>query len=201
VPVDRERLPGHDARPRVETRDLYDGKTYHDVQWRLPSGTRVESHGEPAEAHMRQLDPIHQGDRDPTPETFARVVSEALALPGTPGGYHFTMMRTWDALHAARRRDLRAFGWIEALCWADITLLEQGPERVFPDDRWADLKDRGGYPVAPAINTLSALYQREGFLAAAVDVEHRFAALSGAPRLRGDEAIARQQALLEEDGR
>ena len=59
---------------------------------------------------------------------------------------------------------------------------------------------RSVLPVVPAFHQLSSLYQREGFLAAAVNIEKRCATL-GASRPVGEEAIARQAALLEEDGR
>jgi hypothetical protein len=78
--------------------------------------------------------------------------------------------------------------------------MEQGPKLVFAEDHWSDLEERGGYPVVPSFDQLSSLYRREGFLAAAVEIEKRCAAL-GATRPGGEEAIARQAALLEEDGR
>ena len=108
------------------------------------------------------------------------------------------MLQAWEALYAARRRDGRVFDWIESLCLADIELMEQGPELVFAEDHWNNLDQ--GYPIFPAFQRLSSLYQREGYLADAVEIEKRCAAL-GAARPVGEEAIERQKALLEEDGR
>src|SRR5207253_81354 len=122
--------------------------------------------------------------------TIVKSVSEMLALPGTRSDYHFGMLSAWSTLYGARRRDHRVFGWIEALCVADISLLEQGPQLVFAEDHWSD-QERGGYPIVPAFHQLSSLYQREGFLAAAVEIEKRFAAL-GASRPVGEAAFARQ---------
>lgn len=197
VPIDRSKLQGLDAQPQVERKPLYDGRTYLHVEWRTPAGRELSNEsGSPAVLHQRKL----EMDGELAPRTMAKAISEVLALPGTRGDYHFGMLSAWGALYNGRRRDPRAFGWIEALCLADISLMEQGPELVFADDRWSDLEERGGYPIVPAFHQLSSLYQREGFLAAAVEIEKRCAAL-GASRPVGEEAIARQAALLEEDGR
>lgn len=197
VPIERGKLRGLEAHPRVERMQGFDGRTYQRVEWLTPSGAELsEESGSPAALHQRKL----EFDRELAPRTIAKAISEMLALPGTRSDYHFGMLSAWGALHGAHRRDPRAFGWIEALCLVDISLMEQGPELVFAEDHWSDLEDRGGYPVVPAFHQLSSLYQREGFLAAAVDIEKRCAAL-GASRPVGEEAIARQAALLEEDGR
>ncbi|HVP01422.1 MAG TPA: hypothetical protein VMT10_02535 [Solirubrobacteraceae bacterium] len=196
VPIDRGKLRGLDARPHAEERSLYDDRTYLHVEWLTPTGTELSNEsGSPAALHQRKL----ETDRELAPRTVAKSISEMLALPGTRSDYHFGMLSAWGSLHGARQRDPRAFGWIEALCLADISLMEQGPELVFAEDHWRD-QERSGYPIVPAFHQLSSLYQREGFLAAAVEVEKRCAAL-GASRPVGDEAIARQAALLEEDGR
>lgn len=197
VPIDRSKLPGRDARPRVEQREFYDGRPYQSVEWLAPDGAELsDESGSPAVLHQRKL----ETDRELAPRTIAKSISEMLALPGTRGDYHFGMLSAWGALYGARRRDHRAFGWIEALCLADISLMEQGPELVFAEDHWSDLEERGGYPIVPAFHQLSSLYQREGFLAAAVEIEKRCASL-GTSRPIGEEAIARQAALVEEDGR
>jgi hypothetical protein len=195
VPVDRSKLRGLDARPRFERRELYEGRFYDSVEWLTPQGHKFdEESGSPAVLHQRRLD-----SDDLAPRTIAKAISEMLELPGTRSEYHFGMLSAWGALYSARRRDLRAFGWIEHLCIADISLMEQGPELVFAEEHWSDQEDRG-YPIVPAFDQLSSLYQHEGFLAAAVAIEKRCAAL-GASRAVGDGAIARQAVLLEEDGR
>lgn len=197
VQIERGKLRGLDARPRVERMQGFDGRTYDRVEWLTPAGTGLsEESGSPAALHKRKL----EFDPEAAPRAIAKAISEMLALPGTRSDYHFGMLSAWSALHGARRHDPRAFGWIEALCLADISLMEQGPELVFAEDHWSDLEERGGYPVVPAFHQLSSLYQREGFLTAAVDIEKRCAAL-GASRPVGEEAIARYAALLEEDGR
>ena len=197
VPIDRAKLNGRDAQPRVERRPLYDERTYLHVEWLTPDGRELSNDsGSPAVLHQRKL----ETDRELAPRTIAKSISEMLALPGTRSDYHFGMLSAWGALYNGRRRDPRAFGWIEALCLADISLMEQGPDLVFAEEHWSDLEERGGYPIVPAFHQLSSLYQREGFLAAAVGIEERCAKL-GASRPVGEEAMARQAALLEEDGR
>ena len=195
VPIDRASLRGLDAQPRVEQVEGFDDRTYERVEWLTPAGKELSGEsGSPATLHQRKLDT----DRELAPRTVAKAVSEMLALPGTRSDYHFGMMSAWGALYGARRRDPRAFGWIETLCLADIGLMEQGPGLVFAEDHW---NDRGfDYPIFPAFQQLASLYQREGFLAAAVEIERRCAAL-GPGRPAGEDAIARQAALLEEDGR
>ncbi len=197
MPIDQRKLRGLDAAPRVERMEGFEGRRYDHVEWLKPSGKRLsEESGSPAAVHQRKLE-LHGGT---APSTIAKAISEVLTLPGTRSDYHFAMLAAWGALYSARRHDPRAFRWIEALCLADISLMEQGPELVFAEDHWGDQEKRDGYPVLPAIHQLSGLYQREGFLAAAVDLEKRAARL-GASRPVGEDAIARQTALLEEDGR
>lgn len=196
VPIDPSKLGGRDARPRVEWREFYDGRPYQSVEWLAPGGAELSAEsGSPAALHQRKL----ESDRELAPRTIAKSISEMLVLPGTRSDYHFGMLSAWDQLYGARRRDARVFAWIERLCLADISLMEQGPKLVFAEDHWND-QERGGYPIVPAFHQLSGLYQREGFLAAAVEIEKRCASL-GTSRPIGEEAIARQAALLEEDGR
>ena len=197
VSIDRSSLYGLDAIPRAERRPLFDGGTYLSVDWLDPQGEPIaEESGSPAVLHQRKL----ESDRELAPRTIAKAVSEMLALPGSRQDYHFGMSSAIGALHNARRSDARAFGWIEALTLADISLMEQGPELVFAEDHWGDPLERDGSLFVPSFHQLSGLYQREGFLAAAVELERRCAALGGG-RPMGEEAIARQAALLEEDGR
>ncbi len=194
--IERSKLHGCDARPRVEQKKSYDGHPYQSVDWLPPNGAALSTEsGSPALLHQRKL----ETNRELAPRTIAKSISESLALPGTRSDYHFGMTSAWGALYGARRHDHRAFSWIEALCLADICLMEQGPELVFAEDHWSDLEEHGGYPV-PSFHQLSSLYQHEGFLAAAVEIQTRCAALS-ANRPVGKDAIARQAALLEEDGR
>lgn len=196
VPINRSKLQGLDAQPRVERRPLYEERSYLHVDWLTPAGRELSNEsGSPAALHQRAL-----ASDELAPRTIAKSISEVLALPGTRSDYHFGMLSAWGALYSSRRRDPRAFGWIEALCLADISLMEQGPEAVFAEHHWSGLEGRGGYPVVPAFEQLSRLYQREGFLAAAVEIEKRCAKL-GPTRPVGEDAIARQAALLEEDGR
>lgn len=197
VPIDAAKLSGVGAEPRVERIEGFEGRVYDRVTWLAPSrATSTEESGSPASLRKRKL----ATDSGLTPGVIANTVSEMLALPGTASDYHFGMLAAWGGLYGGRRRDPRAFGWIETLCLADISLMEQGPELVFAEDHWSGLREQGGYPIFPAFQQLSSLYQREGFLAAAVEIEKRCAAL-GTSRPVGENAIARQASLLDEDGR
>jgi len=194
VPIDRSSLLGIDSRPTVERLAGLSGDSYEHVTWSDERGELPEEGSSPASQHERHF----ESDSDLAPRTIAKRVSEMLTLPGSRSDYHFGMLQAWEALYAARRRDGRVFDWIESLCLADIELMEQGPELVFAEDHWNNLDQ--GYPIFPAFQRLSSLYQREGYLADAVEIEKRCAAL-GAARPVGEEAIERQKALLEEDGR
>lgn len=194
VPIDRSSLPGIDSRPTVERIEGLGGESYQRVTWSDKRGELAGEGSSPANQHERHF----SNDRELAPRTVARRVSEMLALPGSRSDYHFGMLNAWEALYAARRQDVRVFGWIEALCLADIELMEQGPELVFAENHWNNLDQ--GYPIFPAFQRLSSLYQREGYLTDAVEIERRCAAL-GSARPVGEEAIERQKALLEEDGR
>lgn len=189
--IRRSELPGVDARPLAEERALSDGRPYRQVEWLTPGGSKLSSEpGSPAQLYQRRL----EADRDLAPHKIVKTVSEVLALPGTRSDYQYGMVWAWQALDSARRRDSRAFGWIEALCLADVSLMEQGPERVFAGDEL-----RYGYQSRLAFAELAGLYQREGFLDAAAGIEMREAALNGTPAY--GTAIAGRAALLEEDGR
>jgi hypothetical protein len=199
VAVEPSRLRGFDAHPEVRKLSSSEDCGYELVEWFDLSGRKISSEsGSPAVLHQRR----HLPDRAQPgqPRTIAKTISEMLALPGTRSDYHFGMLSSWESLYASRRRDHRAFGWIESLCLADIALMEQGPELVFAENHWRTAEGGPGYPVFPAFHELSSLYQHEGFIAAAVEIEKRCASL-GAVRPIGESTIARQTALLEEDGR
>ncbi len=196
IPLDRARLRGTDATPHVEEIQLLDERTFERVKWLTRDGREVsEESGSPAAVHLRTV----YSEDDRAPRTIAERISQALALPGIRSEYHFGIMQACEMLGSARRRDPRSFGWIEQLCLADIRLIEQGAQLVFSESHWTD-SEQGGYPIAPSFGRLSSQYQHEGYLAAAVEIEKRCAAL-GVARPVGEEAIARQAALLEEDGR
>ena len=195
VPVDVSRLCGARAWADVERGPDFQGRPRLSVEWRLGTrGARFGGSGSPAHQHEEAL----ASEEDLAPRDVARRVSEALAMPGTRSDYHFTMMAGWERLYSARQEEPSALRWVEALCLADVLLIELGPELVFPEHHWLQHEDT--YPVFPAFERLSSLYQREGFLSPAVEIEYRCAAL-GSPRAAGDDALARRTALLEEDGR
>jgi hypothetical protein len=195
VPVVRDKLPGAQARPKV-IRDDLDGGKYSYVEWSLPSGQRFsDSSGSPSAQYRHGAE---NDSRDAL--AIASKVSEALALPGTRKDYHYAMLGGWSSLHGKRREDPRVFAWIERLCLADIQLMELGHDLVFAENSAThDSRDQANHFFVSAFYELSRLYQREGFLAAAVQIERRCAALGGV-RSVGDDAAARQAALLALEG-
>jgi hypothetical protein len=201
VPLDRSKLQGHDARPRVSRFDRYDGSSRDLVEWELPDGSSLsdEFSTSPASQHSSKLD----ARRAPAARALAlaKNASESLALPGSREDYHFAIIGACSAMYSVRGTEPLVFDWIEQLCLADISLFEQGAQLVFADERLGRVSDREYSVATPSFDQLSRLYLREGFIAAAAEVENRFARLTGSRRPTGDDVVERQRALMEEDGR
>jgi hypothetical protein len=191
--IDVDKLPGRDAVMRVRRTEAWGepGEFYERHEWLTPEGRELD--GAPAS---------RRGERDyddkVQPRTTAKRVSEALALPGIPSDYHFVILGAVEALWKTRSEDPRSFGWIEALCLADIAMIEALPD-IAEQPEEGNPYDGRRFPPGPLFARLSALYVREGFLADAVAIEQRFAAIADAGH--GDDVIERQRLLMEEDGR
>lgn len=194
VHVDMDRLPERDAVMRIRRAEAWgeSGKFYEHNEWFTPADSHLD--GSPASRRGER-----DNDAKVLPRTIARRVSEALALPGTPSDYHFVVLGAVDALWGTRSQDPRSFGWIEALCLADISMIESLPDIAEqPED--GTQYDGRRFPPFPSYDRLSSMYVREGFLADAVSIEQRFAAITGG-RPKGDSVIERHRLLMAEDGR
>jgi hypothetical protein len=65
VPIDRSKLPGLRARPRVENKRFYDGRPYESVDWLAPNGTELSNESSsPTVLHQRKL----ETDRELAPD-------------------------------------------------------------------------------------------------------------------------------------
>lgn len=158
--VDRERLPGHDARP------LGSGL------WPIPTGSAVSS---PAWWWMMH----HQGKSN-SPTDVRQRMAEALELPGYLGDYASSIGMGAEALWRLRAHA----GWVpaevETLCWLQIQLAEL--VREDPEVR-ADQ----AHPVRlSGAEMLIDLYAREGYLNEAVEVAETIIQLGQpCPRVEG----------------
>jgi hypothetical protein len=93
---------------------------------------------------------------------------EALELPGEPSDYHFALMGVYQALWQRRRNAPELLTEIETLCLLDIHLVEAQPSIV------VNVYGNGPrFLQVPAFSQLIQLYEREGFLHAAIDIASR----------------------------
>lgn len=188
VSVDRAKLEGVDAVPRKRWESL----DY--VEWASPDDGIIGGSRSPAAHRAEKL----QRGMSMSAKAIAKTISESLDLPGTRSDYHFALLGAWRALEEVRSDDPNVFGSQETLCLADIQLMEQGVALVFSESHW-NIQDDPQLAGA-AFELLVTLYSREGFVAAAVEIEDRWEAVGRrdtgeAPTMRG-----RQASLLEEDG-
>jgi hypothetical protein len=158
--VNRTKLPG--AKERPSTLRLGGGITA--MQW----GSGSQS---PASRHA-----FDDPSEHPSAAMLQRL-AETLELPGTASEYHFAIQRTLGALWSRRRDQPETLEEVERLGWIDIHLVEASPGdfRIGNGSR-----DREYYSIT-AFNTLRLMYEREGLLRQAVDVE-RLAAKFGQGR-------------------
>ena len=171
--VDRGRIPGHDAVPEAHSTSLVE-RRIESLWW--PTGS--DGGGSSASpAHGRAFGEM----RDASPDDLIRNVYEGLELPGEPADYHFLIQGSAGQLWARRREEPRVIGEVEKLCWLDIRLVE-----AWPDAASNQYSDEGEFYVILSFGTLIEIYEREGFLAEALEVAE-LAARYG----QGDEARER----------
>lgn len=169
--VDRTRLAGHDAIPRIE-RYEFDGRVHESMYWPTKDGSTSASPSKTWEARPLQGETAGQ--------TALRQLREALELPGTLTDYHFAIQHGHDELRDNAREEPWVFEEVERLCWLDIKLIEQYPETItlepitIQDEEIAKLAiERRGerrFFAVSAFHQLIGLYEREGYLKEALEV-------------------------------
>jgi hypothetical protein len=178
--VDRSMLPGNDAVPEAHTTVL-DERRIETLWW--PTAGEGGGGSSASPAHGRAF-----GDmRDASPDALIRNVYEGLELPGEPADYHFLIQGSAGQLWAHRREEPRVIGEVENLCWLDIRLVEAWPDAV--RNQYSD--EREFYGIL-SFGTLIQIYEREGFLAEALEVAE-LAARYG----QGDEVRERLRQRIE----
>jgi len=103
--------------------------------------------------------------RDASPEDLIRNVYEGLELPGEPTDYHFLIQGSASQLWSHRRQEPCVIGEVEKLCWLDIRLVEAWPGAA--SNQYSD--EREFYAIL-SFGALIEIYEREGFLAEALEV-------------------------------
>lgn len=175
--VRRSALPEHDAVPRLVSY-TFDGQRHEGLEWAMKDGTTSAS---PASRHATTL-------ASPPPDEPFQVhlqrLGEVLELPGTSSDYHFAIQGCVEHLWTRRRQEPGVLPEVERLCWLDIKLIEAQPTGIaYERDGKTD------YPRVLAFGYLIQLYEREGFLAEALEVAERAARFGQGAE--GDELRAR----------
>ena len=165
--IDRRTLPNHNLRPNISTYS-FDGKPRVSVMWDMGNGGSTSQSPAAAWGNFGSMD-------IPWPDVLRRLF-EALELPGSVSDYHIAIWRTFDALWDRRRQDPDILPELERLCLLDLKLMEFLPEmaRVSPDHMPQMVH-------VPATRHLIRLYEREGFLAEAIEIARRGVALGQDP--------------------
>lgn len=165
--IDRRTLPNHNLRPNISTYS-FDGKPRVSVMWDMGNGGSTSQSPAAAWGNFGSMD-------IPWPDVLRRLF-EALELPGSVSDYHTAIWRTFDALWDRRRQDPDILPELERLCLLDLKLMEFLPEmaRVSPDHMPQMVH-------VPATRHLIRLYEREGFVAEALEIARRGVALGQEP--------------------
>lgn len=138
---------------------LPDGHTA--LWWGSGSASPAQRHG------------FDQPDRESSADALIHL-AETLELPGAINDYHFAIQRTIGTLWSRRRDQPTLFEEIERLCWLDLEVIRSSPVD-FRVDR--PEREQEFYRFT-ALGTLRTMYEREGLLRQALEVE-RIAATFG----------------------
>lgn len=196
VPIDRGSLPRHDATPRQTRVSLFDGREFDELHWDAEKKGEYEDFvtgRSPAQDHA------WAADRDEIDSEALRTrLWESLELPGEPSDYHFAMQSAAALLWRRKVAEPDVLRWCEYLFRLDIRLIESCPDAI--RNRYAeDDESQAPYYQATAFNSLTSMYEREGYLAEALDVA-TVAARFGQEQSRIDEVRERLEAVRAEDG-
>jgi hypothetical protein len=159
--VQRTRLPGHDLKPQVHRSD-YDGQRRESLWWSYRDGTSSSA----SPAKNWEFQPLPE---DATPEAILHHLYEVLELPGEASDYHFAIQGCFERLWGQRRAHPWLMGEIEKLCWLDIRLLEALPDTL----RHQQTDGTVFCARSIAFERLIQMYERNGYLAEALDVAQR----------------------------
>jgi hypothetical protein len=159
--VKRSALSGHNSVPKQSVH-TFDGRRHESLTWTTKDGTTSAS---PASSHSF-------GDLSPNQpvEAHLRWLSEVLELPGTASDYHFAIQRCVEELWRRRRQDPTVLPTIDQLCWLNIRLIEARPNAIT-----YERDGKKSYFRVLAFGYLIQLYEREGYVAEALDVAERAA--------------------------
>lgn len=182
--VQRDKLPGYNLKPEVKHYDV-GGRRVESLWW---DDQGRSSSASPATTWAQQAVP-----EPATPQAVLQRLYEALELPGEASNYHFAIQNCHEALWHHRYEHPWVVPEIERLCWLDIRLLEADPKIL-------QFEVQGGkvsYGRSRAFERLIRLYERNGYLAEALDVAQR------AVRFHAEESITQpireRLAQLEEE--
>jgi len=159
--VQRTRLPGHNLKPDLHQAD-FGGRRHEYLSWEYRDGT--SSSASPAKNWETQPQPA-----DAPPQAILQHLSEVLDLPGEPSDYHFAIQGCFERLWSLRREHPWVMNEIEKLCWLDIRLLEALPDTL----RHQQSDGTFFYARSIAFERLIQIYERNGYLAEALDVAQR----------------------------
>ena len=160
APVDRARIPGHDARPELRRYRNIHGEPDTLVSWNWGS-----SSWPPVRQHLER---VFNDETTPTPR-FLQRLWEALELPAEPRDYHWVLGPALERLWSRRAAEPEVLGIVEALAWVHVRLA-----LAFPRECWIlfrppdESTDR--YLRPAGLKTLIHLYRTEGFLRSAFEV-------------------------------
>ncbi|MGA8745101.1 MAG: hypothetical protein WB507_04470 [Solirubrobacterales bacterium] len=195
-PVDRSSLPRHDATPRRTRAALFDGREFDRLSW---EAERDDEYGLGTTGRSPAQDHAYAPDREEIDsETLLTRLWESLELPGQPSDYHFAIQTAAGLLWRRRSREPAALRWAEYLYLLDVRLIEACPEAIENEFAQGD-NSQVPYYVASAFNSLTSLYEKEGFLAQALEIA-AVAARFGQGQERVAELSERLDALGAEDG-
>lgn len=157
-PQRRARLHDRNVVPEVRAYN-FDGQKTVSLMWRTAEGSTSAS-----PARRLGCDDIRG---ESSAHTRERVLS-ALELPGELMDYHFLMQSAAESLYKRRRHEPQQLAFVEWLAWFDVRLVETHESlfRISPD--------KEEYLSVFALDFLSGLHEREGYLQEALALAERF---------------------------
>jgi hypothetical protein len=168
--INRTMLLGYNLKPEVNSYD-FDGRRSEFLSWHHADGTSSAS---PASHWNGQL-----LEANASPQAILQHLYEVLELPGTPSDYHFAIQGCFERLWQHRRDHPWVLKEIERLCWLDIRLVEAMPDIL----QFHQQDGSVAYARSIAFERLIRIYERNGYLAEALDVAQR------ATRFHADDSI------------